>query len=89
MIAVKNNPSPEVVHFLLHEGIEVNDVDDKGQTALILAAAFNSNAEVITALLENGADKTIKDKHGKTAADYVVLNSSFFGTDVPNMLKIY
>ena len=28
MIAVKNNPSVEVVQFLLNEGVEVNDVDD-------------------------------------------------------------
>jgi len=89
MIAVKNNPSPEVVQFLLDEGIEINDVDDSGQTALILAAAFNSNPEVITTLLDNGADKTITDKSGKTAADYVALNSSFFGTDIPSLLKTH
>ena len=88
MIAVKNNPSTEVVPFLLDQGIEINDVDDNGQSALILAAAFNPNPEVIKTLLDCGADKTIKDKSKKTAADYVVLNSSCFGTDVPALLKL-
>ncbi len=88
MIAVKNNPSTEVVHFLLDQGIEINDVDDNGQTALIMAAAFSPNPEVIKTLLDCGADKTIMDKSKKTAADYVVLNSSCFGTEVPALLKL-
>ena len=87
MIAVKNNPSTEVIQFLLDQGIEVNDVDDNGQTALILASAFNSNPEVVKVLLDNGADKTIRDKSRKTAADYVVLNTSYYGTDIPALLK--
>ena len=87
MIAVKNNPSVEVVQFLLDQGIEINAVDGNGQTALILAAMFNTNPEVILTLLNNGADKTIKVKSKTTASDYVVLNSSFFGTDIPTLLK--
>ena len=89
MLAVKNNPYPEVVNFLLDQGIEINDVDDNGQTALILAATFNPNPDVVKTLLDRGADKTIKDKMKKTAADYVPMNTSFFGTDVGTWLKIY
>ena len=88
-VAAKSNTNPNVIQFLLSQGIEINDVNEEGQSALILAATFNSNPDIIITLLNNGADKSIKDKSGKTAADCVVLNSSFFGTDIPNMLKIY
>ena len=88
MIAVKNNQSTEVVHFLLEQGIEINDADDNGQTALILATAFNPNPEVIKTLLDCGADKTVKDKMNKTAADYVLLNTALFGTDIGELLKV-
>lgn len=87
-VAAKSNTNPDVIQFLLNQGIEINDVNEEGQSALMLAAAFNSNPDIITMLLENGADKKIKDKTNKTAEDYVILNSSFFGTDIPNQLKI-
>ena len=88
MIAVKHNESPAVVRFLLSQGIEINETNDNGQTALMMAATFNPNPEIVKELLNSGADKTIKDKNGKTASDYVILNSSLFGTDVPDLLKV-
>ncbi len=57
-----------VAAFLLVSGAKVTPVDSKGETALIKAA--ESAFKLIDMLLENGADKKIKDKRGKTAYNY-------------------
>jgi ankyrin repeat protein len=46
--------------------VDVNGVDDQGNTALILAARFGHN-EVVRALLLAKADVRVKNKEGKTA----------------------
>ena len=55
------------VHQLLAKGAEATDKDDKGVTALILAAGKGC-AEVVQALVDAGADVEAKDKNGLTAA---------------------
>ncbi len=55
------------VHRLLSKGAEVNDKDDKGVAALMLAAGKGC-AEVVQALLDAGADVEAKDNNGLTAA---------------------
>ena len=47
---------------LLESGAKVDDRDEHGTTALMWAAKTNSNPEITTTLLENGA----KDKDGQT-----------------------
>ncbi|MGK4568175.1 ankyrin repeat domain-containing protein [Flavobacterium sp. 3HN19-14] len=61
----------EIVQALIKNGAEINhqrEVD--GITALMLAA-FNGELNKVKLLMKNGADKTIKDKNGETAYDYV------------------
>jgi uncharacterized protein len=67
--------SDEVLIELLKSTVNINKqrkVD--GMTALMLAS-YSKNLEKVKILLNNGADKEIKDNRGKTAFDYVNLNN--------------
>jgi ankyrin repeat protein len=58
---------PELVQATIDRGAKVNAVRSEG-TPLILAAAYNKNPEVITVLLNAGADLGARDLlHGGTA----------------------
>jgi len=56
------------VRLLLEHDAGVNLVDDRGRTALMIAAE-RGHAEVVAALLAAGADATVRDAEGKTALD--------------------
>ena len=58
--------SVEEVTRLIRNGADVNAVDKRGRTPLILAAWYNSKPEVLRVLLENGADVNAVDKYGTT-----------------------
>jgi ankyrin repeat protein len=58
----------QVVELLLQKGAPVNAVDDRGRTALMNAAELG-HAAIVRRLLSAGADPTLRDKDGKTAAD--------------------
>ena len=47
---------------------------------MLAAVSDNSNPEVISLLLNNGADAHAKDKDGKRAIDYASENESIKGT---------
>ena len=53
----------------LDEGADVNALDEYGQTALRLAAESCNQKDVIKALLERGAEVSIRDINGLTAVD--------------------
>ena len=62
-------PSAErVTDLLLARGAPLNDADNRGRTALMIAAELGYAAEV-DLLLKHGADATLKDRDGKTALD--------------------
>lgn len=50
-------------------------------TSLMYAAWFNENPEMITALLNAGADAKTKSSAGKTAFDFAQYNLKLVGTD--------
>ena len=52
--------------ILASPNVDVNGIDDHGNTSLIQAARFGHN-EVVTALLLTKADVNIKNDEGKTA----------------------
>jgi len=60
-------PKPGVLELLLNSGIQVNHVNHKGETALILAASMGYD-RACTILLERGADPQIKDLNGENAS---------------------
>jgi ankyrin repeat protein len=63
-----------VVAYLLDAGAHIDDRDDRGRTALMIAAE-GGHAEIAGLLLAQGADASLKDKAGKRAADLTVLSS--------------
>ena len=64
----------EVVSYLLDGGAHIDDRDDRGRTALMIAAE-GGHSEIADLLLKRGADPSLKDKTGKRAADLTVLTA--------------
>jgi ankyrin repeat protein len=64
----------DVVAYLLDAGAHIDARDDRGRTALMIAAE-GGRAEVASLLLTRGADPALRDKAGKRAADLTVLSS--------------
>ena len=64
----------KVMNLLLDRGAHVDDRDDRGRTALMIAAELNHEAAV-DLLLAHGADKTLRDKQGKSASDLTTLTA--------------
>ena len=60
----------DVIRNYLERGFDINAVDwNRGDTALIKAAKF-CQVPIAQQLLDNGADKEIKNEEGKKAIDY-------------------
>jgi len=60
--------TPQQIQAAIDQGEDVNAHDKLlGWTALIYAAAYNPNPEVITVLLKAGADIKARNKDGETA----------------------
>ncbi len=58
----------DVADLLIMRGAALDAVDDRGRTALMIAAE-RGDPEVVTALLRHGADPKVKDGGGKTARE--------------------
>ncbi len=56
------------IELLILRGAHADDVDDRGRTALMTAAVLGRTVAA-GALMKAGADVSLKDKSGKTAAD--------------------
>jgi ankyrin repeat protein len=59
----------QVVKYLVQsQKKDVNMIDNSGRTPIF----YCQDVDTARFLLENGSDKTLKDKHGKTAYDYAI-----------------
>ena len=65
--ASDKSTTPQNIVSLIKAGADVNAKDDNGMTALIWAAADNSNVEVIKTLINAGANINAKSYYGMTA----------------------
>ena len=61
------------VQLLLSKGAKLDLADNRGRTALMIAAE-RGHAEVIATLLAAGADRALRDKDGKTAIDLATID---------------
>ena len=57
-----------VVDLLLNSGAPLDAVDDRGRTALMIAADLGHD-EMADLLIQRGADRNVRDRAGKTALD--------------------
>ena len=64
----------DVMTLFMDHGARLDDQDNRGRTALMIAAELN-HAAAVDLLLSRGADKNLKDKQGKTAADLTSLTA--------------
>jgi uncharacterized protein len=64
----------EVMTLLIERGALIDERDDRGRTALMIAAELDHEAAV-DLLLAHGADKSLKDNQGKTAGDLTSLTA--------------
>lgn len=58
----------ETIGLLVEKGAGIDEVDDRGRTALMIAAELG-RATAVEALIKAGADRTLTDKTGKSAGD--------------------
>ncbi|ETI70294.1 ankyrin repeat domain-containing protein [Neobacillus vireti] len=66
------NGRKDIVDYLLLESKEgLNDKNDMGKTALIIAAEYGYT-DIVKMLLNNGADPSLKSNEGKTALEYAL-----------------
>ncbi len=63
-----SNDVADVLALLIDHGAHINDQDNLGRTALMIAASLGHD-KAVDVLLARGADKTLHDKAGKSAAD--------------------
>ena len=68
---------PEVAEFLIEKGAKINDRDNDDRTPLMSSLFINdNNTKIVKLLLSHGADKSLQDKKGKTAFDYLSRGAS-------------
>jgi ankyrin repeat protein len=78
---------PALLSLLLNAGANVNARDKEGgETALMRAAKYSKNPEVVSLLLDWGADAKVKSRERRTAFDYVKENSALKDTEAYNKL---
>jgi ankyrin repeat protein len=66
--------SKEIVLYLIEKGADVNRIDDMGFAPIHNAVLKKVNSEILTLLLEHGANPDIKDPNGETPLFYAVRN---------------
>jgi ankyrin repeat protein len=71
---VQDTQAVEVVSYLLDVGAHIDDTDDRGRTALMIAAE-GGHAGIVDLLLKRGADASRNVKAGNRAADLTVSSS--------------
>jgi len=78
---------PDIVRFLLQYKPDINAVNKEQKTALILAAAKVENPNIISILLNAGANAKLEDNTGRTALDWFDQNKRISQSPVRKELK--
>ena len=86
LMFVSTGPFPETVTLLLENDASVNAVDHDEHFTPLMHAAAEGLLEIVKILLEYGADPSLRDIDGDTAASFALQNGH---KDVVNLLKKY
>jgi len=81
------NPNAGVLRVLLEAGCYVNARGPRGTTPLMWAARLAKHPGAVEALLQAGANGTLRDDAGKTAFDHVQSNHALMATTAYNALR--
>jgi len=77
----------EVIQTIFARRPNINATDSSGQSALIIAAKYTARAEIITLLLNAGANAKLEDNTGRTALDWLDRNKYLSNNPVRKELK--
>lgn len=77
-----------LVARLVSVGAPINAADDQGKTALMYACEQNQDDSAIRALLEAGADISIRDEDGALARDYLARNAALAETAAAGLVAV-
>lgn len=69
-----SGPYPETVELLLERGAEIDRADKAEHFTALMWAAAEGNMDVVKVLLRHGADASLKDVDGDTAASFARKN---------------
>jgi len=64
----------KLLNLLLERGARIDDKDNRGRTALMIAAELN-HEPAVDLLLSRGADPLLRDQQGKSASDLTSLTA--------------
>lgn len=79
-------PNIYLLHHLLNAGANVNEIDNEGNSPLIVALS-NTNFKFAKILFDHGANPTIKNKNGKSALHFAV-KYALFDLDVQLLVEL-
>jgi ankyrin repeat protein len=79
--------NPEAIRIFANAGADVNAKNDSGKTSLMFAAQFSSDPQVITTLLQFGADPKMVDSNGVKAINYAKDNRNLRNTETLRRLE--
>ena len=62
------------INYIIHECVDINEIDDFGRTYILSACSNNASIDIIKKLLNAGSDPNIQDILGATPIMYVINN---------------
>ena len=87
LIEAARNGSASTIRTLINEGVNINDADANGITALIMASSAG-NLEAVKILIEKGANKDPIDSLGYNAYSSAMFYGDFRGVTEEPFNKI-
>lgn len=69
------NKQDDIALYLVQKGINVNNQDSQGQTALHYIAVYKNDLKIAKAIIKNDVDINLKDKYGNSALWTAIFNA--------------
>ncbi|MBL4592072.1 MAG: ankyrin repeat domain-containing protein, partial [Phycisphaerales bacterium] len=89
MAAVMSNQIARVVKTIIAYGVDINACIEEGWTALMMAARFAKDSNIVHLLIDKGADRAAINDQGKNARDYIPFNDHFGESEKAELLAAF